>query len=174
MTERLSKWDVRFLSTAKHIAEWSKDPSTQVGAVAVRDRRVLGTGYNGFPRGILDLSNRLVDRPQKLLRTVHAEANVVAQAARNGVCLEDATIYVWPFIPCNTCCTLLIQTGFERVVFPDIAIPERWLESFTMSKEMFRESGVKLTLIDPHLVEPETYSRKDAPLKSGSPFQLDT
>jgi dCMP deaminase len=168
------KWDVRFLSTAKHIAEWSKDPSTQVGAVAVRDRRILATGYNGFPRGVLDLPTRLLDRPQKLLRTVHAEANIVAQAARNGVCLENATVYVWPFIPCNACCTLLIQTGFARVVAPDMEIPDRWIESFTMSKEMFSEAGVKLTLIDPHLVEPETYSQKDAPAKSGSPIQLDT
>jgi dCMP deaminase len=146
------KWDVRFLSAAKHIAEWSKDPSTQVGAVAVRDRRILGTGYNGFPYGIMDLSTRLEDRAEKLLRTVHAEANIVAQAARNGVCLEHATVYVWPFMPCNACCTLLIQTGIDRVVFPDIEIPERWLKSFAMSNEMFREAGVRLTLIDHHLV----------------------
>ena len=136
------KWDVRFLSTAKHIAEWSKDPSTQVGAVAVRDRRILATGYNGFPRGVLHLPTRLLDRPQKLLRTVHAEANIVAQAAKNGVCLENATVYVWPFIPCNSCCTLLIQTGFARVVAPDMEIPDRWVESFTMSKEMFSECGI--------------------------------
>ena len=156
----VSKWDVRFLSTAKHISEWSKDPSTQVGAVAVRDRRILATGYNGFPQGVMDLPTRLVDRDQKLLYTVHAEANIVSQAARNGVSLDRSTVYVWPFIPCNSCCTLLIQAGFVRVVVPDVEIPDRWRKSFEISKQMFHESGVHLTLIDPHLVSPDTYCRK--------------
>jgi len=98
-------WDRRFLDLAKHISTWSKDPSTQVGAVAVRDRRILATGYNGFPRGIEDSFERLADRQQKLLRTVHAEANVVAQASLHGVSLEGASIYIWPFLPCSSCCT---------------------------------------------------------------------
>ena len=151
-------WDVRFLSFAKHVSDWSKDPSTKVGAVAVRDRRVLATGYNGFPQHIVDLPGRLLDREEKLLRTVHAEANIVAQAARNGVCLDGSTVYVWPFLPCNTCCTLLIQAGFKRVVAPEIDIPDRWLKSFTASKDMFTEVGINLTLIGPSLVEPDTCS----------------
>ena len=152
------RWDVRFLSFAKHISEWSKDPSTQVGAVAVRDRRVLATGYNGFPQHIADLPGRLLNREEKLLRTVHAEANIVAQAARNGVSLDGSTVYVWPFLPCNACCTLLIQAGFTRVVAPEIDIPDRWLKSFTASKDMFSEAGIELTLIDPSLVEQGTCS----------------
>jgi len=141
-------WDQRFLDLAKHISSWSKDPSTQVGAVAVRDRRVLATGYNGFPRGVADLPGRLHDRNEKLMRTVHAEANIVAQAARNGVSLDRATIYVWPFLPCSSCGTLLIQSGVKRVVAPDIEIPDRWVDSFEMSRAMFKEAGVDLTLID--------------------------
>jgi dCMP deaminase len=140
-------WDQRFLDLARHISCWSKDPSTQVGAVAVRDRRVLATGYNGFPRGVADLPGRLADRNEKLLRTVHAEANIIAQAARNGVSLDRATVYVWPFLPCSTCCTLLIQSGIKRVVVPDMPIPDRWLESFDMSQKMFKEAGVELTLM---------------------------
>src|SRR5210317_1151786 len=103
-----SKWDLRFLELAKHISHWSKDPSTQVGAVAVRNRRILATGYNGFPRGVADLPGRLENRNEKYLRTVHAEANAVAQAARNAISLEGSDIYVWPFLPCSSCCTLLI------------------------------------------------------------------
>ncbi|MBM4229161.1 MAG: dCMP deaminase family protein [Gammaproteobacteria bacterium] len=141
-------WDQRFLDLAKHISAWSKDPSTQVGAVAVRDRRILATGYNGFPRGVADLPGRLRDRNEKLMRTVHAEANIVAQAARNAVSLNGATVYVWPFLPCNSCGTLLIQAGVKRVVAPDIEIPDRWVDSFEMSRAMFKEAGLELTLID--------------------------
>jgi dCMP deaminase len=141
-------WDSRFLEQAKLIASWSKDPSTQVGAVAVKNRRVLGTGYNGFPRGVADLPGRLSNRDEKLLRTVHAEANIVAHAARNGVSLEGSTVYVWPFLPCSNCCTLLIQAGITRVVAPDFPIPDRWIDSFTMSQSMFREAKVDLTLLE--------------------------
>jgi len=167
-----SKWDIRFLSTAKHISEWSKDPSTQVGAVAVRDRRILATGYNGFPQGVADLGDRLLDRQKKLLHTVHAEANIVAQAARNGVCLEHSTMYVWPFIPCNSCCSLLIQAGFTRVVVPNTPIPDRWADSFAATKGMFREVGVNLTLIDPNLVEQGTCYQTDESHQSDNPSQL--
>jgi len=141
-------WDRRFLDLAKHISTWSKDPSTQVGAVAVRDRRILATGYNGFPRGIDDSAERLADRQQKLLRTVHAEANIVAQASLHGVSLEDASIYIWPFLPCSSCCTLLIQAGITRVVVPALEIPERWLVSFTTSVGMLQEAGLRLERID--------------------------
>ena len=141
-------WDLRFLDLAKHISAWSKDPSTQVGAVAVRDRRILATGYNGFPRGVADLPGRLHDRTEKLMRTVHAEANIVAQAARNGVSLDRATVYVWPFLPCSSCGTLLIQSGVKRVVAPDIEIPDRWVDSFEMSRSMFKEAKLELTLMD--------------------------
>lgn len=141
-------WDQRFLDLAKHISTWSKDPSTQVGAVAVRERRILATGYNGFPRGVADLPGRLNDRNEKLLRTIHAEANIIAQAARNGVSLNKATVYVWPFLPCSSCCTSLIQAGIERVVVPDMPIPDRWAASFKMSQQMFEETDVELTLLD--------------------------
>lgn len=140
-------WDRRFLDLAKCISEWSKDPSTKVGAVAVRDRRILATGYNGFPRGIADLSDHLLDRQQKLLRTVHAEANIVAQSSRHGVSLEGSTIYIWPFLPCSACCTLLMQTGVGRIVVPDLPIPDRWLESFSVSKDLLSEAGIDLVLL---------------------------
>ncbi len=141
-------WDYKFLDLAKTLAEWSKDPSTKVGAVAVKDRRILGTGYNGFPHGISDLPGRLQDRQEKLLRTVHAEANIIAHAARHGVVLEGSTVYVWPFLPCSNCCTLLIQAGVRRVVAPDLPIPDRWEESFNLSRSMFNEAKVELTLLE--------------------------
>lgn len=150
MTDELKSaidWDRRFLTEAEHIAKWSKDPSTQVGALVVRDRQILSTGYNGFPRGVADLPGRLNDREERLLRTVHAEANAVAQAARNGASLKGSTIYVWPFIPCSSCCVLLIQAGVLRIVAPDKPIPDRWRRSFELSRDMFTEAGVALCLI---------------------------
>lgn len=140
-------WDRRFLDLAKHISTWSKDPSTQVGAVAVRERRILATGYNGFPHGVADLPGRLKDRNEKLLRTVHAEANIVSQCAKYGVSLHGATIYIWPFLPCASCCTLMIQTGIRRIVTPDTPIPERWCDSFNASIEMLEEAGIDLILV---------------------------
>lgn len=140
-------WDKRFLDLAEHISKWSKDPSTQVGAVAVRDRRILATGYNGFPRGITDTKILLEDREAKLLRTVHAEANIVAQASRHGVSLENAWIYIWPFLPCANCCTLLMQAGVSRIVVPDRPIPDRWKTSFSTSVDLLKEAGVTLFLL---------------------------
>jgi len=138
------KWDRRFLNLAKHISEWSLDPSTKVGAVAVKDRRVLATGYNGLPRGVADLPGRLNNREEKYLRTVHAEANIVAQAARFGIDLFSASVYVWPFLPCSNCTTLMIQAGIQRIVVPDLPIPDRWLSNFNLSIEMLREAGVDI------------------------------
>lgn len=86
-------WDRRFLALAKQVAGWSKAPSSQVGAVAVLDRRILATGFNGFPVGMAD-DPRLCDRESKYPRIVHAEQNVVAWAAREGVALagERSTV----------------------------------------------------------------------------------
>ena len=85
------RWDARFLALAMHIAEWSKHRTTKVGCVIVdNERRIRATGFNGFPRGVADLAERLAERPTKLLLSVHAEGNAVATAARSGVSLEHA------------------------------------------------------------------------------------
>ena len=89
------KWDSRFLELAKHISEWSKDPSTKVGCVVVgEDREVRSTGFNGFPRGIEDDPTRLGDRDQKYPLICHAEENAIMHAARIGVSLKGNTAYV--------------------------------------------------------------------------------
>jgi len=67
------KWDRRFLEMAGLVASWSKDPSTQVGAVIVRpNKTIVSVGYNGFPRAVRDDQSLYQDRPTKLMRTVHA------------------------------------------------------------------------------------------------------
>jgi len=79
----MSKWDSRFMDLARLVASWSKDPSTQVGAVIVdQDKRIVSTGFNGFPRCVNDSP---VDREVKLLRTIHAEENALLFARRDAL-----------------------------------------------------------------------------------------
>ena len=98
-----AKWDQRFLKLAEHISGWSKDPSTKVGCVVVgEDREIRSTGFNGFPRGIADDSDRLSDRDKKYPLICHAEENAIMHAARIGLSLKGCTAYVtWP--PCTRC-----------------------------------------------------------------------
>lgn len=135
-------WDQRFLYQAASVAAWSKDPSTRVGAVAVRGKRLLATGYNGFPRMVNDSPARLKDRDTRLAMTVHAEANLIADAAERGTCLAGATVYVYPLMTCANCASLLINAGIGRIVVPDFFEPTRWAGSFQLARVMFGEAGV--------------------------------
>ena len=107
------KWDLRFLALAQHVAQWSKDPSTKVGAVIVRpDRTIASMGYNGFPRGMDDAPQKYEDRKYKLAHTVHAEINAIANAHEpvRGYCLFTS-------LPvCASCSLSVIQHGIDRVV----------------------------------------------------------
>lgn len=137
------KWDRRFLELARHIARWSKDPSTQVGCVVVGpDREIRSTGFNGFPRGIEDSSERLNNRDLKYPLICHAEENAIMHAARIGVSLRGCVAYVtWP--PCTRCARSLVQAGVDEVVFPaKLVIPERWRGDFEMSMHMLEEAGI--------------------------------
>ena len=140
-----NKWDLRFLHLASHISDWSKDPSTKVGCVVVgSDREIRSTGFNGFPRGIKDTSERLDDREQKYPLICHAEENAIMHAARTGVSLKGNTAYVtWP--PCSRCTRSLIQAGVSEVVYPaDIDIPERWHDDFSTASAMMKEAGINV------------------------------
>lgn len=129
------KWDFRYLRMAKEIASWSKDPSTQCGAVIVdKDRRPVSWGYNGFPSGIEDTESRLHDRPVKYDLTIHCEINAILQADRS--LLKGSTLYTWPFITCHRCAVHVASVGICRVVSVDYA-PERWEESFCKAAGIF-------------------------------------
>ena len=139
----MNKWDARFLELARTLAGWSKDPGTGCGAVVVRDRRILGTGYNGLPAGIEDRYERLMDRELKLKLTLHAEDNAILNAI---VPVRGATIYVWPMPPCAHCAARIIQVGITRVVAaePQPEQAERWRQSLMLSAEVLHEAGVLL------------------------------
>ncbi len=143
-----SKSDIRFIGLAQHISTWSKDPSTKVGCVVVgEDREIRSTGFNGFPRGIDDDEERLMDREKKYPLICHAEENAIMHAARIGVSLKDSTAYVtWP--PCSRCARSLIQAGIREIVYPETGkIPDRWIEDFTISDSMLNEAGVAVRSI---------------------------
>jgi dCMP deaminase len=138
------KWDERFVRIAQEVASWSKDPGTSVGAVLVNDKRILATGYNGFPSGISDNLDRYLDREVKLAYTVHAEVNALLNAAKNGAKTEGSTLYT-TFHPCVNCAAAVIQGGISKVVSPPItSAPERWWDSFTRAGELLLEAGVEV------------------------------
>ena len=108
-----NKWDGRYLGLAFNVSQWSKDPSTKVGAVIVNPKnQVVSLGYNGFPKGVQDLPERYNDRETKLLLVSHAERNAMDNAP---VDLSDCTIYT-TLMPCNECCKSIIVRGIKRIV----------------------------------------------------------
>lgn len=146
----MSTWDRKHLKLADTVALYSKDPSTQVGAVVVDSlNRIVSVGYNGFPRKIEDTSLRLSIREEKYKYTIHGEMNAILFAERN---LSDCSIYS-TFMPCMECAKVIIQSGISRVVSyqtPKDKI-ERWKESFEFSSALFTEAGVDLVLYEREL-----------------------
>lgn len=162
----LSHWDKRFLRIAEEVRLWSKDPGTKVGCVLVQDRRIIASGYNGFPSTLSDSLDLYEDRDYKLAVTVHAEVNAIMNAAKNGAKTQSCTAYV-TFPPCSQCAASLIQAGVEKVVCPDPAqAPERWRASFKLGNEMLYDSGVKLLYYSQDdlwtLTEPPTRSTESS------------
>ena len=145
----MDKWDLRFIGIARDVAGWSKDPNRKVGAVVVRDRRILSTGYNGLPSGYPDDYTNLSDG-QKNTLTIHAEANAVANAPCD---LKGATIYVAGLHPCAQCAALIVQSGISSVVY-DFE-PNRdssWSDSVAAAKAIFEQCGVQSECVLPKVV----------------------
>lgn len=115
-SERAS-WDDYFMAIAREVASRSTCSRKHVGAVIVRDKMILATGYNGSIRGLAhcDDEGHLMEDGH-CVRTVHAEANAIVQAARNGVRLDEGQIYVTAS-PCFGCFKLIANSGIQKVVF---------------------------------------------------------
>jgi dCMP deaminase len=113
--EHVDTRDEYFLCIARAASIKSKDPRCPVGAViASPDNVVLSTGFNGLARGVYDDEHTLADADEKLKVICHAEQNAILNAARIGVALEGASIFVTKF-PCLTCCNAIIQAGITRI-----------------------------------------------------------
>ena len=136
-----NKWDIRFLEMAKLISTWSKDPSTQVGTIAVRNRTVIAQGYNGFPRNIND-DERYNNRKIKYKYIVHSEMNAIFNAAENGVSLRNSTIYTVGLPVCHECAKGLVQVGIKRVVTRVQDLVQQWETSELTTKTIFKEAGI--------------------------------
>lgn len=137
-------WDEYFSEIAEKVATRGTCPRARVGAIAVKNKRIIATAYNGSLPGhphCDDVGCLIVDN--HCVRSLHAEENLVAQAAYNGVSLAGATIYL-TLMPCLRCAKLLISAGIKKIVYSrkyDNAFGKEYLE------ECFRLSGIELIFL---------------------------
>lgn len=145
--ERRAKWDARYLDLARLVSTWSKDPSTQTGAVIVApDNSVVSLGFNGFAKGVEDPTERYSDREIKYRMIVHCERNAIILARRD---LTGCTLYTYPFMSCSVCASMVIQAGIRRCVAPPLPdhLRERWGDDILLAEAQFREAGVRLEIV---------------------------
>ncbi len=140
-------WDEYFVEIATQVASRSTCLRRSVGAVVVRDKRILSTGYNGAPRNLAHCSETGCIRQklgipsgerQEVCRGLHAEQNAIIQAALHGVSIAGATIYV-THQPCVICAKMIINAGIGRVVCKS-AYPD------ALARQMLHEAGIELEL----------------------------
>lgn len=140
-------WDERFLKLAFEVSTWSKDPSTKVGCLIARDKRIISLGFNGFPHGTSDDAELYKNRDRKIRRVIHAEKNAILFAQRD---LAGSTIYV-THAPCAQCVAMVIQSGISRIVCPNpwgnSSYMERWRDDVLETEAMCRESHVRLEYV---------------------------
>jgi len=141
-------WDQYFLEIAQVVAKRSTCVRRQIGAVIVRDRRILTTGYNGAPSGLKHCIEMGCLRDElgiasgtrhEMCRALHSEMNAVIQAAQHGVSTRGATIYSTRQ-PCSVCARMIINAGIIRVVYTG-----DYPDDFSM--ELLREAGIELVRI---------------------------
>ena len=145
----LDKWDMRFISLAKEVATWSKDPTRQVGAVLAKDKTRFAVGYNGFPPGISDTKERLLCNEVKQQLTNHAELNAILNAAKIGFTTGGCRLYC-TYHPCNRCATAIISSGVNCVVCPrpNLDPESKWRESQSLASDLFFEANILVLYSD--------------------------
>ena len=144
----MDKWDKRFMELAGVISSWAScyKPDRKIGAVIVKNKRIVTTGYNGAPAGIKTCVERGECLREKLgiasgthhelCYAVHAEQNAIIQAARLGSSIDGATLYC-THQPCVLCAKMIVNSGIRRVVYH-----EGYPDEFSL--QMLREGGVQL------------------------------
>jgi len=142
---RRPSWDEYFMEITRQVAERATCIRREVGAIVVKDRRILTTGYNGVPVGIRHCVPGNCIREQmkirsgerhELCRGVHAEQNAIIQGALHGVSVRGGVMYCTN-LPCAICAKMIINAGIVEVVYGGVY-------SDAMSEDLFRESGIKL------------------------------
>lgn len=137
------------MDIARLVAERSTCRRRKVGAILVRDKRILATGYNGAPSGLAHCSEvgclrEELDIPSgerhELCRGLHAEQNVIIQAAYHGVCIKDAVLFCTN-MPCSICSKMLVNAGIREIRYQDGYADQ-------MSEEIFEKARVKVAKVD--------------------------
>lgn len=143
-------WNIRKLDFVfGTINGWSKDPSTKVSAALFDGKFQICSSYNGFPPGVDDNTERLKNRDVKYKLVQHAEANLISTCARLGIKTLGMSMAV-TLHPCARCAGQIRTAGIVEVVTvqPSEEVLARWAEEFELARVIFRESGVKLTIIE--------------------------
>ena len=142
----MDKWDKRFMELTELVGSWASCYRRQVGAVIIKDKRVMTTGYNGASEGISSCIERGECIREKLhipsgtraetCYAAHAEQNAIIQAARYGINIDGATLYC-THQPCGICAKMIINAGIKRVVYKD-GYPDEF------SMQLFREANIEI------------------------------
>ncbi|MFC1479623.1 cytidine/deoxycytidylate deaminase family protein [Planctomycetota bacterium] len=121
-------WDTYFMNIAKQVATRSTCDRKNVGAVIVKGRHILATGYNGSISGMphCDEGGHMIENDH-CVATIHAEANAILQAAKHGTAIEEADIYITAS-PCWNCFKLLANAGIKRIFYGEFYRDERSIE----------------------------------------------
>lgn len=140
-------WIKRFVTLAAHISTWSKDPSTQCGAVIIRPNyTICSVGFNGFPRKMSDDSRLYDNKEYKHSAVIHAEMNALMVAPEP---VKGYWLFMFPIMPCDRCAVHLIQAGITRVMAPKAeSTPNMGDLPYRMARKHFADAGVKLDEFD--------------------------
>src|SRR4030067_1151546 len=142
-------WDDYFMKIAEDVATRSTCIRRSVGAIIVKDKRILSTGYNGAPANIAHCTEETCLRTMynvpsgerhELCRGLHAEQNAIIQAALHGASIKDATVYI-THQPCSICTKMLINSGIKKIICRS-AYNDRF------AAELIAESGITLIILD--------------------------
>ena len=143
----MDKWHKRFMEMTELVATWSSCVRRQVGAIIVRDKRIMTTGYNGAPAGVKTCVEKGECLRIKLgipsgthaetCFATHAEQNAIIQAAREGISLKGCTLYC-THQPCTVCIKMIINAGIKEVIYKE-GYPDEF------SVQLAKEADVKLT-----------------------------
>ena len=148
----MNKWDKRFMDLAEVVAGWSScyQQNRHVGAVIVKNKRIITTGYNGAPEGVETCRDKGLclrreknipsGTMQEVCYAVHAEQNAICQAAKLGISIQGATLYC-THQPCVICARMIINSGISKVIYKN-GYPDEF------SLELFKESGVEIVKMD--------------------------
>lgn len=148
---QIDNWDELFMRHVYLIASKSKDRRTKIGAVLVKDNRVISEGYNGMPIGVNDNIDARHEKPFKYDYFVHAEHNSILSCARFGISSSKTTLYTQG-IPCCHCSQAIIQGGISEIVvhsqWPNLTHSEKWIESTKVSQTLLTEAKIPVRWFD--------------------------